>query len=1189
MKIRDMFVDDINRKIQGVIQVGQSTNDIIKQEVKEYVITSDLKKLFVKFFAEYKESFDYPSSDVGVWISGFFGSGKSHFLKMLSYILENKIIDGISTVDAFREKFADDPATYLLIDQSTRGETETILFNIDAEGQQKDDSAVLRVFAKMFYNHLGYYGEDIKVSRLERHIDRLGKTYEFRQAFENKMDQPWVESRDAFAFYEDTIVECLMEVLGMSEIAARNWFDSSDEFNLSVSKFVDEVKDYVDTKDKNYRLIFMIDEAGQYIGTNNSLLLNLQSIVEKLGSECLGKVWVMATGQEAIDEIIKVRQDEFSKIQARFKIRLSLTSSSADEVIQKRILSKNDQSKNVLVDVYKSNDSIMRNLFSFTESIKDIQGFESSEEFVNLFPFIPYQFKIMQKVFAEIRKHGNAGKHLSGGERSMLSAFQEAAIAIQDKDEFAIVPFFLFYDTVHSFLDGAIRRVIERCEKAGEKSRGIEPEDTAVLKLLYMVRYVDDIKTTVDNLTILMAEDIRVDKISLKAKIQESLDRLVKENYVNKSGGVYTFLTDEEQEIEREIKNTQIETYEIQKFIGDTIASDIYLNKKLKYERNDYPFNLMVDGQHIGSSGYIMTLQFLTPAYDDSISEMTLMAKSENRVIVVLDNSPYFTLIEDAKKIRKYAQNKVRPDLPESIKNIVRQKQIEASSFEKEAKEFLIKAIENATIYSSKEKMDIRSKSAKDRIDQSLQYLASNVYSKLTLINFNAQSIEDINDVLTGKADDGKMKEFSNNKEAISEVQGYLEIQSMKKLSTSMDTLVAKYTEAPFGWRELDIAYVIASLIYEQKINVKNSGQTIKIDNDRLLEMLTNKSQRGKTVINLRRAIPLQKMREVKEFLREYFDAMSIPDDEDGLIKNAVGKLEVEKNRLNDMLSKYNNNNYPDKKYIEGSIRLIKDLLNVSNDNNNFVDRLIDLQFDLEDNKERIDLVDNFFTNQVQIFDNAIKLDNRLRDDQIYIEDIPRINAPLKRIRVITNVDTTREYDYSLIPELNNLMIEVTKGHNKLLEDKISDFVSETRLCIQAVHQSGDRSNEEMKLIMTKSDDFFESKIEEVKRQNKLTVIDSYYSQIASRRDNDRRTLEQLSKPIINSPKKATVNERVEDFTLDEKTVIRKKLNKQVVFPSSSGIRNQEDIEEYLKQVEKQLRERLERELKNIDVIISIE
>ena len=63
---------------------------------------------------------------------------------------------------------------------------------------------------------------------------------------------------------------------------------------------------------------------------------------------------------------------------------------------------------------------------------------------------------IMQKVFAEIRKHGNSGKHLSGGERSMLSGFQEAAQKIQEKDEYALAPFYLFYDTVHTFLDSAI-------------------------------------------------------------------------------------------------------------------------------------------------------------------------------------------------------------------------------------------------------------------------------------------------------------------------------------------------------------------------------------------------------------------------------------------------------------------------------------------------------------------------------------------------------------------------------------------------------------------------------------------------------------------------------------------------------------------------------------------------------------
>src|SRR5699024_5176794 len=201
-----------------------------------------------------------------------------------------------------------------------------------------------------------------------------------------------------------------------------------------------------------------------YVGTDTDMLLNLQSLVEKIGIECGGKVWVVCTGQEAIDEIIKVRADEFSRIQARFKTRLSLSSSSVDEVIQKRILKKNNEAESKLEAVYEKNDSVLRNLFSFTDSILDIKGYSGSREFAVNFPFVPYQFIIMQKVFAEIRKHGNSGKHLSGGERSMLSGFQEATQKIQDKDEYALVPFFRFYDTVHTFLDSSIRRVIERCQ-----------------------------------------------------------------------------------------------------------------------------------------------------------------------------------------------------------------------------------------------------------------------------------------------------------------------------------------------------------------------------------------------------------------------------------------------------------------------------------------------------------------------------------------------------------------------------------------------------------------------------------------------------------------------------------------------------------------------------------------------------
>ena len=207
MKIQQMFKDDIDRKINGVVKVDQDANDVLVQELNEYVITKELKKHFISFFNNYGDAFNDKTADIGVWISGFFGSGKSHFLKILSYILENKEVDGVRTVERFRSKFEDDPATFMLIDRATKGETDTILFNIDIEGSiNKDATAVLRVFAKMFYNYLGFYGEDLKVAKLEQFIDKQGKTEEFRRVFEEKNGQPWLESRDAFAFWEDDIV-----------------------------------------------------------------------------------------------------------------------------------------------------------------------------------------------------------------------------------------------------------------------------------------------------------------------------------------------------------------------------------------------------------------------------------------------------------------------------------------------------------------------------------------------------------------------------------------------------------------------------------------------------------------------------------------------------------------------------------------------------------------------------------------------------------------------------------------------------------------------------------------------------------------------------------------------------------------------------------------------------------------------
>ena len=942
MIIRDMFADDINRKINGVIKVDQAADDVIEQELNEYVITKELKKHFITFFNFYSDALDEPTADTGVWISGFFGSGKSHFLKMLSYLLENKEVKGIHSVERFRRKFEDDPATYMLIDRSTKVQTETILFNIDIEGSiNKDKTAVLRVFAKTFYNHLGFFGENLKVAKLEQYIDQQGKTTEFRRVFEEKKGMPWVDSRKAFAFNGKYIIPTLVEVLDMSEEDAKAWFNDKSATEFSIAQLVEDIKDYLNTKPNNFRLLFMVDEVGQYVGTDTDMLLNLQSLVEKIGSECGGKVWVVCTGQEAIDEIIKVRADEFSRIQARFKTRLSLSSSSVDEVIQKRVLKKNNEAESKLEAVYEKNDSVLRNLFSFTDSILDIKGYSGSREFAVNFPFVPYQFIIMQKVFAEIRKHGNSGKHLSGGERSMLSGFQEATQKIQDKDEYALVPFFRFYDTVHTFLDSSIRRVIERCQKAADNGDGIEAQDVDVLKLLYLIRYIDDIPANLDNIVILMADDIRMDKITMRETVRECLNRLMSQNYIGRTGEVYNFLTDEEQDIQREIKNTPVDTASIVDRIGQMIFGDIFTTKKYRYGKYDFSFDQMVDGITVGNVTGGMRLRFLTVATDNTEkSELRLMTDSKGKeAIVVLSDTPYYESLESAMKIRKYVKQRNVNQLPKSVQDIIRDQQEEATKYEQTAMEDLVKAIESAQFYVDGEHIELKGGNAKGKIEQALEYLVSHVYSDLSLIEKNVDTDADVIAILTGA--ENIMPGMEPNRGAAAKIEEYLEMQAMKNLPTSMADIQSRYSAIPYGWKEIDIAAVVARLIYDQKVTIKYAGSTIQPDNPKLPDMLRKKSEIGKTSISKRQMITATKMRAVKELLREYFDVMDVPDDEDGLVAFVVQKFTELKDHYVELKGRYEGHKYPDQSLVAASIEQMDRVLSQRKDNIALIDAIL--------------------------------------------------------------------------------------------------------------------------------------------------------------------------------------------------------------------------------------------------------
>ena len=201
MRLQTIYKADINRDINGVIKVAQNDERSAQQELSEYVITKELRKHFSTFFSNYEKSIYTPTDKIGVWISGFFGSGKSHFLKMLSYLLSNQTVAGKPSIEYFADKF-DDPMMIAQIEQCVKIPTDTILFNIDSKSPiNKDKTAILRIFAKVFYEHKGFYGDDLKVAKLEQFIDKSGKTNDFKAAFERINGDSWENARDAFAFF----------------------------------------------------------------------------------------------------------------------------------------------------------------------------------------------------------------------------------------------------------------------------------------------------------------------------------------------------------------------------------------------------------------------------------------------------------------------------------------------------------------------------------------------------------------------------------------------------------------------------------------------------------------------------------------------------------------------------------------------------------------------------------------------------------------------------------------------------------------------------------------------------------------------------------------------------------------------------------------------------------------------------
>lgn len=882
-KLVTYFLKPYDRTIETVVKADDKEH--IYDEVAEYVVTYDIANKIANFFEAYKDT----GSTNGVWISGFFGSGKSHLLKILSYVLENKEYNGESLGELFADKIKDDPKLKADIKVSiAKYKSESILFNIDQQAQitsKSDQNALLQVFYKVFYDHQGFYGFQPHIAEFESYLAQEEKYEAFKVEFEKNFGKSWIDARIDYVdpLIGDAVANSLGTIYGVDADKYEDYLDLwEDKHRSSIEDFADRVAKYIESKGKNFRLNFFVDEVGQYIAENTKLMLNLQTIAESLDTRCKGNSWVFVTSQEDLESLVgddrQIQKDDYSKIQGRFNNRIALTSSNVDEVIERRLLDKNEEGKVVFGTLYDKEHANLRTLLTFGETGMQFKMYKDQTDFINKYPFVSYQFDLFQQCIKSLSRH-NAfqGKHQSVGERSMLGVFQEVLKGLNHFESGDLVSF----DAMFQGISGTLRTETQAAILlANNQLEHRNPLAVRVLKVLFLVKYFESFKATTHNIQVLLTSKVGININDYKKDIEQALTLLEEETYIQRSGEVYEYLTNEEKDIEEEIKDVRIDDNEMSVYLSRVLFDGIIKDPKIKYAPNkqEFEFTRCVDGLDFGRQ-HELKVAFATSDYAEYNNESHFFAKTMGDQTMMFIRLPedkrFMTEVRMFLKTEKYCKVKSSSMKSPSMGRILREKGGLNSQRNATIQKIAEDLLANAKFYiNGEENTRSSSSDGRTRVVESFQDLIKVVYTKLDMLGANALNEEELRKILT---QNGQLS-FLGEDEAISppeqEVLNFVNRRKNMSERTTLTDIREHFNGRPFGWKMISTFCIVALLFKKGKIEAKQSVNIL--EDAQFAAALNNNQQWNNTLILPQQEIDGSLLRGIKDLHKELFDHTNV-------------------------------------------------------------------------------------------------------------------------------------------------------------------------------------------------------------------------------------------------------------------------------------------------------------------------
>ncbi|MBK7781823.1 MAG: BREX system P-loop protein BrxC [Ardenticatenia bacterium] len=886
MKIRDLFLKPIDRPIDGVIKADDERN--LETELEEYVVTRDVARGLSILTERYLDEL----TANGVWISGFFGSGKSHLLKILSLVLgDRSLMSGAHPADLLLPK-VEDEIVRANLRRCVLIPSQSVLFNID----QKYDSIggdhqapILEVFVKVLNELQGYFGKQGYVAQFEYDLDMRAAFQPFKETYERVNGSPWERDREAIATARKAAFgRAYAEHFGVTEAEAYSVMRQvREDYRVSVEDLAKRVKAYIDRQPPGFRLNFFIDEVGQFIGQDSKLMLNLQTVTETLGTVCGGRSWVSVTSQADLEGVLGtfrgLEAQDITKIQGRFKTKITLASADVREVIQKRLLAKKEDEPEVLTAIYDGEKNNLQTLFRFGDNSINFQGWRGSDEFCGLYPFHTYAFDLFQLAIKQLSGHDIfTGKYLSVGERSMLAVFQEVAKAVRDQEVGRLATFDLMYDGLAASIRGDMQTSIMMAERQLGPGFPIR-----ILKALFLLKWVREFKATVRNVAILLIDRPDVDIRQHEADVRKALALLESQSYLQRHGEVYEFLTDTEKDVEVEIKATDIEESRVLDLLGKMFFTDVLHDQKIRFEGNgqDYGYARKLDDQVIGKDAEI-AINIITPEHRNHGNEPVLISQSlgKGELLAVLPVDE--RLLQQARlylKTQKYVQQNSGTE-DETRRAVLEQRGQQNSLRRSDMQELATESLEAARLYLNGARLDIGPGDARSRFARAGQALINFAYPSLRMLKGTLNE-DSLIAALTAPEDMWR-GDLLEPAEAEQEILTYVMRNQDNGDRTSIEEMVRSFGRRPYGWHPMAVLTLVGRLFRMGKVELRGPDL---LDARTALESLRNSRRHAAIRVRLQEQYDQTMVNALKAFHHAFFDHPN-----GGTDARSVGRLTAE-------------------------------------------------------------------------------------------------------------------------------------------------------------------------------------------------------------------------------------------------------------------------------------------------------